>query len=152
MSSSQVAAREEIRDLVARYNDHGDAGRVEALLDLFLDDAQLEIRDGPTYRGREEMKTLFSSVTPGDSKEQSAPVRIWHHTSTLVIDLEDDSQAQGRCYFAVLTPGGLDHWGRYKDRYAYHEGRWRFSERHVTVDGRIPGGWADNQLSRLPNA
>ena len=87
MSPSEVAAREEIRDLVARYNDHGDAGRVEALLDLFLADAQLEIRDGPTYRGREEMKTLFSSVTPEKPEAQSDPVRIWHHTSTLVIHL-----------------------------------------------------------------
>ena len=150
MDAFEVAAREQIRELVARYNHHGDAGRIEALLDLFTDEAELEIREGPTYVGREQLRSLFSNVTPPARDSSSPPTRIWHHTSTLVIDLENEIHAQGSCYFAVLTQRGLDHWGRYRDQYECVERCWRFRRRRVTVDGRIPGGWADGNLARLP--
>ena len=146
----ELAAREEIRELVARYNHHGDAGRIEALLDLFTDEAELEIREGPRYAGREQLSALFSNVTPPEPDSSSPPTRIWHHTSTLVIDIEDESHARGNCYFAVLTQQGLDHWGRYRDDYECVNGSWKFARRRVTVDGRFPGGWADGNLARLP--
>ena len=150
MDPRELAAREEIRELVARYNHHGDAGRIEALLDLFTDEAELEIREGPRYAGREQLSALFSNVTPPEPDSSSPPTRIWHHTSTLVIDVEDESHARGSCYFAVLTQQGLDHWGRYRDNYECVNGSWRFARRRVRVDGRIPGGWADGNLARLP--
>jgi hypothetical protein len=59
-------------------------------------------------------------------------------TATHQIDLVDPSHATGRCYYQVLTAIGLDHWGRYVDRYAVVDGRWSFVERRVTVDGRSP--------------
>ena len=152
MNAREVAAREELRELVARYNDSGDSGRIEELLDLFLENAKLEIQDGPSYTGREQLRTLFSSVTPPSKEATSPPTRIWHHTSTLVIDLKNETQAQGRCYYAVLTQEGLDHWGRYRDQYECEKGHWRFRSRLVTVEGRIPGGWADGNLARLSGA
>ena len=33
---------------------------------------------------------------------------------------------------------GLDHWGRYMDEYEQRGGRWVFTRRKVTTDGRIP--------------
>ena len=54
--------------------------------------------------------------------------------------------ADGRCYFSVLTPGGLDHWGRYRDRYRAVDGRWLFEERRIRVDAMVPGGWAERNL------
>ena len=52
------------------------------------------------------------------------------------------AEARGRSYFVVLTADGLDHWGRYKDRYRCVDGRWLFQERTVTLDGAVEGGWA----------
>ena len=40
------------------------------------------------------------------------------------------------------TAGGLDHWGRYTDRFGCVDGRWVFTQRSVRVDGATPGGWA----------
>ena len=55
--------------------------------------------------------------------------------------------ATSRCYYQVLTDRGLDHWGRYIDRYRRVDGRWRFAERKVTTDGVIPGGWGDQSAT-----
>jgi hypothetical protein len=37
--------------------------------------------------------------------------------------------------------GGLDHWGRYLDRYVRIADQWRFAERRVFVDGQREGSW-----------
>ena len=47
----ELDAREQIRDLVAAYNAHGDRGRFDELLALFADDAPMDIGDGATYEG-----------------------------------------------------------------------------------------------------
>jgi hypothetical protein len=62
--------------------------------------------------------------------------------ATHQIDVLSDSEARGRCYFAVLTERGLDHWGRYLDEYRQSDGRWLFQRREVTVDAAVPGAWA----------
>jgi hypothetical protein len=59
-------------------------------------------------------------------------------TAKLQIDVVDQSQAKGRCYYQVLTSIGLDHWGRYIDDYRTIDGLWKFARRRVTVDGRNP--------------
>jgi hypothetical protein len=52
-------------------------------------------------------------------------------------------RARGRCYYAVLTDRGLDHWGRYVDEYRREGERWLFAKRRATVDGRAPGSWSE---------
>jgi hypothetical protein len=152
----ELKAREQIRDLVARYNAYGDAGRVAEVLDLFAEDAVVDVVEHRSYRGRDEIGELFRGTAAPDNgprpKVRGAapkPSPIWHHTSTLVIDVENPSLATGRCYFAVLTPRGLDHWGRYRDRYAAVDGGWRFAARSVRVDGMVDGGWAQQNLRAL---
>jgi hypothetical protein len=65
---------------------------------------------------------------------------IRHFTSTHQIDVEDRTHASGRSYFAVLMPHGLDHWGRYLDRYEEQHGRWLFTQRRALPDGRRDDG------------
>jgi len=50
-----------------------------------------------------------------------------------------------------LTPQGLDHWGRYHNRYAATDGGWRFTARSVRVNGMVDGGWAQQNLRALEN-
>ena len=69
----------------------------------------------------------------GDGPAPMAIAFVQHVTGTHLIDLLDDDHATGRLYFQVLTDAGLDHWGRYADRYVRIEGRWRFHERRVTL-------------------
>jgi hypothetical protein len=160
----ELKAREQIRDLVARYNAYGDSGRVAQVLALFAPDAVVDIVGHRSYRGRDEIAELFRAAADSGSAPSAAdleattratptatrvPVPIWHHTSTLVIDVENPTRAAGRCYFAVLTPAGLDHWGRYRDEYAAADGGWRFTARSVRVDGMVDGGWAQQNLRTL---
>jgi hypothetical protein len=147
MTLDELLAREAIRDLVARYNSYGDAGRFDSLWDLFADDIVMVItsRGGAqnTYEGIEQVRTIFTGARDRISAQSgSAPSSsIRHFTATHQIDLIDDTHAAGRCYFAVLMDGGLDHWGRYLDRYVCIDGSWRFAHRHVTIEGTSAGSW-----------
>ncbi|TYK44470.1 nuclear transport factor 2 family protein [Actinomadura decatromicini] len=143
MEPWEAAAREAVRDLVARYNAYGDAGRFDDLMELFAPDAAMEIGDGRVYRGRDEIATIFTGTrdrwrTAAD--DRGAPPYVRHFVSTHQIDLLDPERARGRAYFQVLMAHGLDHWGRYLDEYVLAGGRWRFARRRVRVDGRVPDG------------
>jgi hypothetical protein len=150
----ELKAREQIRDLVARYNAYGDGGRFDEVMALFAEDAVVEVVGRETYRGRDEIRKLFTGAArprpqaPDANRSAPAPTPtpIWHHSSTLVIDLDSRSLARGRCYFAVLTPAGLDHWGRYRDQYRAAGGQWLFAERRIRVDAMVPGGWAERNM------
>jgi predicted peroxiredoxin len=65
-----------------------------------------------------------------------------HYTSTLQIDVTSPTEATSRCYYQVITAKGADHWGRYVDAFTVVDGKWRFSHRKVSVDGRMAGGFA----------
>jgi len=136
----ELAARESIRDLVARYNANGDAGRFDAMLALFAEDATLELADG-VHRGKLAIRAVFEGAARRTGGAGRAAF-IRHFTATHQIDVLTEREARGRCYFAVLTERGLDHWGRYVDEYRRSDGRWLFSRRKVTVDAALPGGWA----------
>jgi hypothetical protein len=138
MEDWELVAREEIRDLVARYNANGDTGRFAQVLELFAADAVMESgADRRIYTGHDEIVQIFTGARDrADYGEH--PVYLRHMTATHQIDLLHPSTAKGRCYYLVLTAIGLDHWGRYIDEYKTVDGRWRFARRYVTVDGRHP--------------
>jgi hypothetical protein len=147
MSPAELAAREEIRDLAARYNALGDAGRLEALCELFAEDGALEL-DGRACEGRREIRALFESAAE-EARGGSGIRLLRHFTATHVIDLVEEGRARGRLYYQVLTERGLDHWGRYFDEYRVEAGRWRFGRRRVTVEGLVAGGWAERTQRRV---
>lgn len=132
-----LSAREQIRDLVARYNANGDTGRFEQVMELFAPDAVMEVPGGRIEAGHEGILGIFTGAQDrGRAADTSFYLR--HMTATHQIDILDEATAAGRCYYQVLTTVGLDHWGRYIDRYRVVEGRWRFAHRRVTIDGQSP--------------
>ncbi|MFP8882190.1 MAG: nuclear transport factor 2 family protein [Myxococcota bacterium] len=142
----ELRAREQIRDLVARYNANGDSGRLDEVIALFADDATLDI-DSRCYHGCTEIREMFERAAAQTQSEPGAYIQ--HFTATHQIDLVDEQVARGRSYFQVLTQAGLDHWGRYLDRYSQSAGSWRFQARTVHIDGRVVGGWSDRAKARL---
>jgi hypothetical protein len=87
--------------------------------------------------GREAIRDFFAAVAGPESN--TFPLKsLHHHTATHVIYIVDEYSANGRCYFAVLTQNGLDHWGRYVDELARVDGVWKIARRRVSVDGRRP--------------
>jgi len=146
----ELVARESIRDLVARYNANGDAGRFAQVLELFADDAAMELVDGSgevaRFEGHDAIATIFSGTKDrwdagagGSEPTRTDGVRhhVRHFVATHQIDVEDPTHARGRSYFAVLMPHGLDHWGRYVDRYEERDGRWLFTLRRALPDGHL---------------
>jgi 3-phenylpropionate/cinnamic acid dioxygenase small subunit len=144
----ELIARESIRDLVARYNANGDSGRFEQMLKVFADDASMELVavDGTVrrYDGIDQVATIFTETKAGwDANLATGAAsggprhHIRHFTATHQIDLVDESHARGRCYFVVLMPHGVDHWGRYVDEYGVRDGRWVITLRRAFSDGRV---------------
>jgi uncharacterized protein (TIGR02246 family) len=129
----ELIAREEIRDLVARYNSNGDSGRFDEVLTLFAPDAVMELPEA-TYEGHDEIRSMFTGAAASFASRTGFRY-LRHFTATLQIDVLGPSEARGRCYYAVLMSHGLDHWGRYVDEYTTVDGKWRFHHRRVTVDG-----------------
>ena len=136
MTSDELQMREAVRDLVARYNANADSGRFDQVISLFAVDAVLQLED-EALEGRDAIAALLertrqrvATASPGRR------THLRHFTATLQIDVIDADHAAGRCYFQVLMPHGLDHWGRYIDDYVRLDGRWLFAARRVLVDGR----------------
>ena len=141
MEPWELIAREQIRDLVARYAHHADGGRFGELVALFAEDGTLRIDEREPLVGREAVRA-FLDVTR-DSLRTSPTARFTrHHVSSLRIDVSSPEDATGAAYFLVVTDRGVDHWGRYRDRYVRRDGYWLFAERRVRVDGVAPASWA----------
>ena len=146
MEAWEVAAREAIRDLVARYNANGDAGRFDDVMQLFAVDAVMELPLA-THRGHAEIRGMFEGVSGNTGSRDGVAMQFMRHfTATHQIEVASPTEASGRCYYAVLTERGLDHWGRYVDSYRMDGERWRFQHRRVTVDGCTPGSFAEPHL------
>ena len=139
----ELDARESIRILVTRYNSNGDSARFDAVLELFAPDAVMELPDG-VYEGIDQIKTIFTG-TKGKLGEfglaTGKPFYMRHSTSTHQVDLIDENNAKGRCYYSVIMAHGIDHWGRYIDEYQRRDGRWLFTKRKVTMDGFVADGF-----------
>ena len=66
----ELVARESVRDLVQRYNANGDSGRFGPLLDLFAEDASMELK-GRIYRGHGEIR--ITGCPPSLSERKGNP-------------------------------------------------------------------------------
>ena len=148
MEAWELDAREQIRGLVAAYNALGDRGRLDGVMALFADDAVMDVGDGRTYEGVDQIRTIFTgtrdSILDGGD---DGPRFLQHHTTGLHATLAGRDEATGHAYFTVMTDRGLDHWGRYQDAYRPVSDAWLFASRRVRIDGYTPGGWADARLN-----
>lgn len=141
----ELAARESIRDLVARYAHAADRGRLDDLCALFADDGALRIDEREPLVGPDAIRG-FLGATRSSVRSATQTALIRHHVSNLQITVEGREAAVGVSYFFVVTERGPDHWGRYRDRYrACGDGVWRFAERRVRMDGFAPGSWAEER-------
>jgi uncharacterized protein (TIGR02246 family) len=138
-------AEVEIRSLVQRYNAYGDAGRFDEFLELFAPDATYVVagREAP-FEGHDGIRRLLGEAND-DLRAWGTDRRFYirHFTATHEIRFEGPTAARGRTYYQCLMPHGLDHWGRYTDRYAVVGGRWLFAARTEARDGWTEGGWCD---------
>ncbi len=137
----ELVAREEIRDTIIRYAHYADSGRADDFVGLFTDDAVLEIKGRVVYRGRDEIRGMLEGAKAG-VVERAKSRLIRHHNTNVLIDFDGPARARTRLYFLAVMEDGADHWGRYRDvLVAQPDGRWRFQERVVRMDGHAPEAW-----------
>jgi ketosteroid isomerase-like protein len=136
MQTWELAAREHIRETIARYAHLVDRGRLDEVVALFAEDAVLEAGEGPPARGRAAIRAVFTET--GARLAAGGRPHIRHHVSNVSIALGDPEVATAEAYFLALTERGPDHWGHYRDRLVVRDGRWVFTLRRVRVDGRSP--------------
>jgi hypothetical protein len=137
----ELAARERIRDTLARYNWSGDALRLDDLAQTFCEDGELELRGGEPVRGRAAILALLGGVVTGPSTAAAATgvKRIVRHNVTNIRFTDVTLQeARVACYFTVLTEIGLDHYGRYRDVFAPVGDDWLIRHRFVSTDWSAP--------------
>ena len=141
MEPWELGARENIRETIARYAHAADTGRFDELASLFAPEGVLEVANEPPLVGRDAIREYLEGVGVALAGATTVPL-IRHHTSSVSIDVVGPDEARARCYFLAITEHGVDHWGRYRDRYVPDGDRWLFAHRFVRTDGTTPGGWA----------
>jgi hypothetical protein len=137
----ELAARERIRDTLARYNWSGDALRLDDLAQTFCEDGELELRGNDPVRGRAAIVALLGGVVTGSGAAAAATgaKRIVRHNVTNIRFTEVTPQeARVACYFTVLTEIGLDHYGRYRDVVVPVGDDWLIRHRFVSTDWSAP--------------
>jgi hypothetical protein len=134
MDDWECAAREEIRELVARYTPLGDGGRLEELSELFAENATFRLAEFPSDLGRVQIVNRLGGLRDRNDRDPHTSY-VRHHVSNLQIDFASPVSATGRAYWMVLTAQGLARWGRYQDEYEQVDKKWRFSTRRVRPDG-----------------
>jgi hypothetical protein len=137
----ELAARERIRDTLARYNWSGDAMRLSGLAESFCEDGELELRGGEPVRGRTAIVDFLGGAvaSPNAVARASSVKRIVRHNVTNIRFTEVTPQeARVSCYFTVFTEIGLDHYGRYRDVFVPVGSDWLIRHRFVSTDWSAP--------------
>jgi SnoaL-like domain len=143
----ELAAREQIRDTLARYNWSGDAGRLDGLAETFCTDGVLEIRGFAPLRGRSEIVAFLGGVTGDIADKLDVNPVVRHNLANVLFTGLTREQANVSSYFTVLTHIGLDHFGRYRDTLVPEGDAWLIKHRKVSTDWAAP----NSTMARQPS-
>ena len=128
-------ARRAISELVYAYAERLDLGDFDSVAEL-LAEASYGVAGMKAAQGREQVRAVLERAV----KLYDGVPCTKHVTTNLVVEIgEDGATASSRSYFSVLqaaVPGALSVIvaGRYHDRFARNDRRWRFIERVVHMD------------------
>jgi hypothetical protein len=138
MTPEEVLVREAIRHTLSSYHLAGDRGRVADLVAQFTEDGVLELAGG-SFAGRDAIAARLAEVG-GDRPALPPGTRAFlhHHLTTSHLEILGPDEATGSHYFLVMSPVGIDHSGRYADRYRRVGDRWLIAHRTAVVTWAAP--------------
>jgi len=141
MDAEEAIAREAMRETMARYNQAGDRGRIDEVVQCFTPDGVLAVAGEPPVEGREAIAAFMRGVVDISRKAVDEGKRrrglMRHHVSSVLVERTGPASGAARSYFLVLTEDGLDHWGTYRDRFERIGEQWLLAERSVRVDAAV---------------
>jgi len=137
-SIAALQAKEEIRELTARYCHAVVDGDAETIVSLFCPDGAF-LAHTLAARGQQELRDFYSS---GVGAKTHKPF-VQNH----VIDLIDSDHAEGRCSVEIRVLQDCEAYtqaGHYQDKYRKTENAWRFQERNYIRYHNVPWreGWS----------
>ena len=142
-----TSARIGIAALIAELSNLGDSGKIDAFSKLFAESGTYTLQNGSAATGPtaiERMLTEFSKKMAGLGN--AAPKYMRHNVTTSHVEAVGEDEAQGDTYFLNVNDKGLDHWGRWHDRFIREaDGRWLFASREVVVEGMADTSWLKSQ-------
>lgn len=113
-----------IKRLKYEYCRHLDSGNVSDFVDLFTEDAYVEVPNHEPCRGIEEVQEFITDVSGRDIDLMS------HMASNPIVDVDGD-EATGHWYYIVIIEDGDGQatWGqgRWEDRYRRVDGDWKIA-------------------------
>ncbi|MEY2570606.1 MAG: hypothetical protein QOE63_956 [Acidimicrobiaceae bacterium] len=136
----ELTAREGVRDTIARYNNAGDHGHLDELAACFTADGVMHIKGRDPLVGRDAIVAALTVTL--DERLGSRAVEgfhVHHHVASTCFLAVAPDLVEVASYFAVHTPVGLDHWGRYRDELVPSGEPWLFRRRRIATDGYAPG-------------
>ena len=143
----ELSAREACRDTLAQYTHSGDRYMLEEFAAAFCEDGVLEIRGADPLQGRDAIMARFGGAPAAAQAQEEAsrkrgtggPRRtVRHNVTNIRFESVQPDEALVASYFTVITEIGLDHMGRYRDRFVPVGGRWLIAHRFVSTDWRSP--------------
>lgn len=145
--TEEGAARAQIANLIAVYNNCGDRGQIREILGIFTDDAEYDL-GVQVHHGKQEISDFMLGVVDG-SVASSFPTSkaggneepasnngsIWagarHHLTTSRIEFSADTEADAWTYFYVMRRGNVFLEGLYIDHFRLTSDGWRLARRRV---------------------
>lgn len=132
MTDHDIAiARDQIRHLIACYNNMADRGRIDEFVELFTEDGILDITH-KSLEGREAILRELSSIASGTRPDVNL-MGSRHQLTTCRIEMTGEDTAQGWTYFFVSRRGTIIEEGTYIDRFTKTPDGWRFAHRRVKM-------------------
>jgi uncharacterized protein (TIGR02246 family) len=123
----EAAARSAIREVMAAYNQGGDLGRLNDLLEQFAEDGVYET-PGQTVTGRAAIENYLVDVR---ARRPDLQGNRRHHLTTSRIEFDSSDQARGYTYWYLMREGVVLQEGAYIDRFVRRDGRWRIAHRRL---------------------
>lgn len=132
-----LEAKDEIRELTARYCLAVAEGLAEDIVAMFTSDGVFKVRN-QVCTGTDELRTMYTGVADSVTPKPF----IQNHVITV-----DGDNATGRCGVEIRMVHKGEAYtvaGHYYDTYRKVDGRWRFAERDFRTYHWVPlaKGWA----------
>ena len=109
----ELEAREQIRHTIISYAIAGDRVRLADLAGQFTEDGVPKSAAAtPRAGGTASSRCFPRTATPGNPPGK--PFFVRHFITNILVTEITPEEAQAVAYFAVFTPDGPDHWGRYR--------------------------------------
>jgi hypothetical protein len=137
MTDDEMRAREAIRYTLELYNRNADSADYDRHCEVFQADAQMIVQNRSPLKG---VEAIVGAMKAGAEKRGASVSGCFqrHNLTTTMIEFTSKSEATVITYILVVTEIGLDHAGRYDDRFVKQGDRWLIARRRATMEWANP--------------